>query len=105
MQTAAIIVWIYGALVLAGGIIGFVKAGSQSSLMSGSIFGVALLLAGLGIFREKSIDGAFLWAIVLTGLLALIMGVRFAKTRKFMPAGMICALSVVVSAILLYMLK
>lgn len=101
MQTKAIIVWVYGALVLVGGVMGWVKAKSKPSLISGIIFGVALILFGHGINQGRAAD---VWvAIALAGLLAIIMGIRFAKTKKFMPAGLLAILSAVVVATLLLM--
>jgi uncharacterized membrane protein (UPF0136 family) len=99
MQTAAMVVWIYGALVLVGGVMGWVKARSKPSLISGIVFGVALILFGYGISQGHAAD---VWvAIGLAGLLAIIMGIRFAKTKKFMPAGLLAILSAVVVAMLL----
>lgn len=97
MQTAAIIVWVYGALVLAGGVMGWVKAKSTASLISGVIFGVALILTG---FALDNPTGQWI-AVGLAALLGIIMGARFAKSRKFMPAGMIAILSLVVLVALL----
>jgi uncharacterized membrane protein (UPF0136 family) len=99
MQTNALIVWVYGAVVLAGGIIGWLKARSRPSLIFGVIFGVALIVVGFGIRQGRESDVVV--AAVLTGLLAAIMGIRFAKTGKFMPAGLLTILSAVVLVTLL----
>src|ERR1041384_6295945 len=99
MRTTAIIVWVYGALVLVGGVVGYAKARSVPSLISGAVFGVAFICLGFGILRERS--PASLWATILAAVLAVLMGARFAKTRKFMPAGLIAALSILVLAALL----
>ena len=94
-----IIVWIYGGLVLAGGLMGWVKARSKPSLIFGTVFGVALIVVGIGIHQGRAND---VWvAAGLAGLLAIIMGIRFAKTRKFMPAGLMTILGVAVLASLL----
>ena len=99
MQTTAIIVWIYGALVLAGGVMGWVKAKSRASLISGIVFGGALLFVGYGIRQGHSSDLTV--ASGVAGLLALIMELRFAKGKKFMPAGLMTVVSLVVLATLL----
>jgi uncharacterized membrane protein (UPF0136 family) len=99
MQTPAIIIWVYAALILVGGVMGWAKARSQMSLWSGLIFGVALILVGVGVARGYA--NHLIAATVLAGLLAIIMGVRFVKTKKFMPAGLVAILSVVVVALLL----
>jgi len=99
VQTTAIIVWVYGALVLAGGAMGWAKAKSKPSLISGIVFGAALIVVGFGIHQGHAAD---VWvAIALAGLLAAMMGVRFAKTRKFMPAGLMTILSALVVVTLL----
>src|SRR5437762_2801317 len=95
----AIIVWVYGMLVLIGGVIGWVKAKSKPSLISGIAFGVALIVVGIGVDQGHSME---VWlAGGLAGLLAAIMGLRFAKTRKFMPAGLVAVLSVVVALLVI----
>lgn len=101
MQTMAMIVWIYGALVLVGGVMGWVKAKSVPSLVSGIVFGAALIFVGYGIKLGHRNDVTI--AMVIAGLLAVIMGIRFAKSKKFMPAGLVAILSVVVIASLLLM--
>ena len=87
----AIIVWVYGALVLTGGVMGWVKAKSKPSLISGIVFGAALIIVGYGIREGHASD---VWtASALAGVLAIIMGVRLARTKKFMPAGLMALLS------------
>jgi len=81
------IVWTYVVLLVAGGAVGFFKAGSKISLITSLAFALPLALAAAGILPV-------IVAQVMLGLVAVAMGVRFAKSRRFMPAGMICALSV-----------
>ncbi|MGA2748521.1 MAG: TMEM14 family protein [Verrucomicrobiota bacterium] len=89
------ILWVYIVLLLAGGVMGFVKAGSRISLISSVVFGVLLALCVMGIVRP------FYVADVLVGLLLIIFGVRFAKGRKFMPSGLMLGLSAAMLAVLL----
>ncbi len=98
MDIASIILLAYGAVVLGGGVMGWVKARSTPSLVAGLVFGVALIVDAF-LFTAQPYIAAVL-ALVLPGLLAAIMGVRFAKSRKFMPAGMIAALSLVALVLL-----
>ena len=95
MQTAAIIVWVYGALVLIGGVMGWVKARSKPSLISGVVFGAALILTGFWMPVGRWI------AAGLAAALAVVMGVRYAQTKKVMPSGVMTALSAVVLVVLL----
>ena len=99
MQTTAIIVWIYGVLVLVGGLMGWVKAKSKPSLVSGLIFGVLLILQGYWIWQGSA--SGVMQASVTTGLLAVVMGARFIATKKFMPAGLLTLLSLAVLITLL----
>jgi uncharacterized membrane protein (UPF0136 family) len=76
----------YGVLAVVGGILGYTKAGSKMSLISGSVSGVLLILSGL-LMRTIGIKGLIL-ATVVTGILLVVFAVRLANTRKFMPAGL-----------------
>ncbi|HUD47328.1 MAG TPA: TMEM14 family protein [Candidatus Baltobacteraceae bacterium] len=89
------VLWVYIALLLAGGVMGWVKAGSKISLVTSAIFALLLALCALGIIRP------FYVADVLVGLLLIVFGMRFAKGRKFMPSGLMVGLSAVVLAVLL----
>ncbi len=94
MQTVAIILWVYGALVLAGGVMGWVKAQSRPSLIAGVAFGTALIAAGWCPYAR--------WVgATLAAALGVMMGVRFGQTKKFMPAGLTFVLSVAALAGLL----
>lgn len=83
------ILWVYIGLLLVGGLMGFLKAGSKISLITSAAFALALGLVALGILRPAY------WADILLGVLLLVFGIRFMKGRKFMPAGLMCALTVV----------
>jgi uncharacterized membrane protein (UPF0136 family) len=76
----------YGLLALIGGIMGYVKVKSQTSLVSGMISGVLLILAAI------ASGGGQVWGTVLaatiTAALIVVFVIRFLKTRKFMPAGL-----------------
>ncbi|MEI6085420.1 MAG: TMEM14 family protein [Verrucomicrobiota bacterium] len=98
-MTNEIIVWIYGALVLLGGVMGWAKAKSIPSLISGLVFGGVLIFLGFGIRQGRAADVTA--ACVIAGVLAVIMGLRFSKTKKFMPAGLVAVMSLVVLATLL----
>ena len=89
------VLWVYIVLLLAGGVMGMVKAGSKISLITSSVFALLLALCVCGIIRP------FYVADVLIGLLLVVFGIRFAKGRKFMPSGLMLGLSAVVLAVLL----
>lgn len=89
----------YGILVLIGGIAGYAKAKSQVSLISGSISGVLLLIAGIWQLSGNS-GGNFL-ALVVTAVLIVVFALRLVKTRKFMPAGLVLIAGVVTLVLIL----
>lgn len=90
---------IYGLLVLLGGVMGYIKAKSQMSLVSGVGSGVALLSAWF-ISRQMPVVGLGLAA----GIGLVLFGVfvkRFSVTRAFMPAGMMMIFSLAATVVFL----
>src|SRR3954447_25131091 len=86
---------IYAALLAVGGMIGFTKAGSRPSLIAGLASSIGALLA-LGLSLQNRTLGMGL-ACLLAILLFVFFGYRYAaKTRKFMPAGLLAVTSMVV---------
>lgn len=83
----------FGAVTIAGGAVGFVKAKSKASLIAGSLFGAALLLAGWFIGAGSTGVGLTL-GFVVSFALAMRFGNAFRKTKKVMPAGLIAALGI-----------
>ncbi len=86
-MTWNLVLWIYVVLLVAGGIMGFVKAGSKASLISSLAFGIPISLCAAGIIRVPYVAEA------LIGFLLVFFGMRFFKGRKFMPAGLMTILS------------
>jgi uncharacterized membrane protein (UPF0136 family) len=89
------VLWIYIAMLLVGGMMGFIKAKSKISLISSLAFAVLLALCALDIIRENLI------AKILIGLLIVVFSLRFLKTRKFMPSGLMVLISLVTLFLLL----
>jgi uncharacterized membrane protein (UPF0136 family) len=88
------ILWIYIVLLVIGGVIGFVKAKSKPSLIASSIFAVALALVNLRVVNIRFL------AEILLGALIIVFTMRYAKTKKFMPAGLMIILTVVTLVLL-----
>jgi uncharacterized membrane protein (UPF0136 family) len=84
---------IFGVLTIAGGIIGFVKAGSTPSLIAGSVAGILLLVAAF-LLPAHQLAGLIL-ALVVSVLLAGQFVPKFIRTGKVMPAGVMSILSVI----------
>ena len=96
---------IFGLLTIAGGVMGYVKAGSTISLVSGSICGVLILVAAF-LFRGNPVAGLALGGLVSLLLIGYFLP-AFIRTGKVMPAGMMSILSIlgVVFAIFGWMRK
>ncbi|XP_044075946.1 transmembrane protein 14C-like isoform X2 [Siniperca chuatsi] len=75
----------YAVLVSAGGITGYVKAGSVTSLAAGLLFG---LLAAVGAYLASQNPTNVWLSLGTSGALAVVMGLRFLNSWKFMPAGL-----------------
>jgi uncharacterized membrane protein (UPF0136 family) len=91
MQITAIEIWVYGAMMMLGGVAGYVKVRSKASLMAGVGMGLGLLASGFGVWRG-SVDSLIV-AEVIAALLLVIFAIRLAKTKRFMPGGMLAFIS------------
>ncbi|CAI2178061.1 13058_t:CDS:2 [Funneliformis geosporum] len=76
----------YAFTVALGGVIGFLKAGSMVSLMAGLSFGGLAAYAANRVSTNPKSTGL---ALVVSLTLFIVMGVRFYKSGKFMPAGLV----------------
>jgi uncharacterized membrane protein (UPF0136 family) len=103
MENTAIEVWVYGVIMILGGIGGFVRVGSKASLISGVGFGLVLLVSGLGVWQGS--QSCLVAAEVIALLLLVLFAIRYAKKRRFMPAGMLAVLSLVAAVMFALALK
>ena len=92
MKTAAWITLFYGLMILVGGVIGHMKAASTPSLITGTIFGILLLMSAVGMFKDK-LFSAYL-AVILTLILDAFFTYRWLLTFKFMPSGLMTLISI-----------
>lgn len=86
------VLWVYIVLLVVGGLIGFLKAKSQVSLIMSVSFAALLILTAIPNLLNAST--ARMLADVLMALLLVVFGIRLAKTKKFMPAGMMLIVTV-----------
>ncbi|MBA3962658.1 MAG: TMEM14 family protein [Chthoniobacterales bacterium] len=93
LSPAKIYFLVFGLLTIAGGVLGYVKAGSTASLIAGSISGVLLLVAAF-LLPAHLVVGLTI-AIVVSFLLAGRFVPAFFKTGKLMPNGIMALLSIV----------
>jgi uncharacterized membrane protein (UPF0136 family) len=92
-MASTIVLWIYIVLLIAGGLVGFLKAGSKISLITSAAFGLLLALCALNLIRPSYV------ADIILGLLLVVFGIRFAKGKKFMPAGLLVLLTAITLAV------
>ena len=93
MELTRIYFFLFGVLTIAGGIVGYIKAGSIASVIAGSITGVLLLVAAFLLPEHRG--AALAIALVVSLLLAAQFVPKFVQTGKVMPAGMMSLLSVI----------
>jgi uncharacterized membrane protein (UPF0136 family) len=105
MEAAKIYFIIFGLLTIAGGIMGYVKAGSVVSIIAGAITGVLLIVAAF-ILPEHRVAG-LATALIVSVVLAGQFLPKFFRTGRVMPAGVMSVLSVIgiIAAIVAWMRK
>ena len=95
-----LLLYIYGILLIVGGLMGYIKARSVPSLVAGLVCGFIALFMGYRYAWHYAPDVAFILAIVLI----FLMGRRYLNTRKAMPALLIVIMSLIVAIVQLYIL-
>lgn len=90
------VLWVYIILLLVGGLIGFFKANSRVSLISSSVFAAVLVLTQTGIFKPSV---SLILVNVLLAALLVVFAVRLARTKKFMPSGLMLVLTILALAL------
>jgi len=96
---------VFGILTIAGGVIGYVKAGSTASIIAGSISGLLLLVAAF------LLPGQALVGLTIGFFVSLLLAGRFLpaflRSGKMMPDGIMAVLSLlgIVLAIVAWMRK
>jgi uncharacterized membrane protein (UPF0136 family) len=88
------IVLAYAVFVLIGGFIGYIKAESIFSLATGVIASLALALSAFAMITNR-IQGFYI-SLALSTILCIFFVYRLIVTTKFMPAGLMSILSLLV---------
>ena len=88
-----IYLFVFGALTIAGGVVGYVKAKSRASIVAGSLFGVLLIVAGYLTGSGGRLGLAL--GLGLSAMLAARFSKAFRSSGKVMPAGLMAALGLV----------
>ncbi|CAM4641458.1 transmembrane protein 14A isoform X1 [Lepidochelys kempii] len=91
----------YAAVVALGGVVGYTRKGSIVSLAAGLFFG---LVSGYGAFcvthDSRDVKISFFSAFILT----IVMGMRFKRSKKLIPGGLIAGLSLLMILRLVFLL-
>ncbi|MFO0951046.1 MAG: TMEM14 family protein [Isosphaeraceae bacterium] len=100
MRIEHVVLFLYAVLLGVGGVMGFIKARSHASLISGLLSAFAAAAAAV-----VSLMG-YQWGVPLGVTLALVLfvlfGYRYAiRNKKFMPSGVLAVVSLVVLLLLL----
>ena len=98
----AVVLIVYGALMGLGGVLAFVRAKSGPSLVVGVFAGALLIICGA--ITWIGVHAASYVGLAMTLLLCALFGLRYRKTKKVRPAGVMFVVSVIVAAILGYLL-
>ena len=88
-----ILLWIYIGLLVVGGMVGLLKAGSKASIIASVLCAIPLILCELNVipFRYST------WILLV---LLVLFAFRFAKSKKMMPNGVLVLATLVTLALL-----
>lgn len=98
MNMSVIAAIAYGVLAIVGGLIGYAQAKSKISLIAGVVSGILLIVGGVLLAQGQTLGLGL--SSVVTIVLLVTFGMRLAKTRKFMPAGLMLLLGIPVLGML-----
>ena len=87
------ILWVYIVLLVIGGLIGFLKAGSKASLITSVCFAALLSLCAVGVIFQPYV------ADIVLAVLLVFFGWRLSQSRKFMPNGLMLILTLATLAL------
>ena len=91
------VLWVYIILLLVGGLIGFFKAKSKVSLITSAVFAAILILTAIPGILDSSLRGKL--ANIIMALLLVVFTIRLAKTKKFMPSGLMLVVTIAALAL------
>ncbi len=82
-----IVLWVYIVLLVVGGMMGFLKAGSKISLITAVVAAALLSLCAARIIFQGYV------ADLILATLMVMFGWRFSEKRKFIPSGLMLVLT------------
>jgi uncharacterized membrane protein (UPF0136 family) len=91
------VLWIYIILILAGGLFGFLKAKSRVSLITSAVSAALLVITAIPGLLQPSLSRGL--ADLIMAALLVVFAIRLAKTKKFMPSGMMLIITALALAL------
>ncbi|XP_054654923.1 transmembrane protein 14A [Dunckerocampus dactyliophorus] len=91
----------YAAAIFLGGYMGYRRKGSVMSLMAGILFGG---LSAYGAYNISNNPADIKVSLCASGVLSVVMGTRYKKSGKLMPAGIMTVLSLLMVFRLLFLM-
>ncbi len=85
--------FIFGALTILGGLMGFLKKHSVASLIAGGLCGILLIIAGV-LLKDKVPPALILGGVVSLALLGKFLP-AFLHKHTWMPGGIMCILALI----------
>ncbi|CAG5127120.1 unnamed protein product [Candidula unifasciata] len=80
---------LYAVIISVGGIIGYARKGSVPSLAAGLLCGIVMIFGSIQMGQDaKNVT----LSLVTSAILTVVMGYRFSKSGKFVPAGVVTVL-------------
>ena len=96
-MTPSKVLWVYIVLLVLGGLIGCFKARSKVSLVSSCVAAAILVVAALPAVLQPAFRSGL--ADVVMAALLVVFGMRLAKTKKFMPSGLMLCMTILALAL------
>ena len=93
MTADQIVLLIYAILLEAGGAMGYIKAGSKASVIASTIFALIIFLF-IFVFPIN-----YVWTVL--AFLVVFFAKRLARSKKFMPNGMMLVLTIITLVLVL----
>jgi uncharacterized membrane protein (UPF0136 family) len=87
------VLWVYIVLLVAGGLVGYLKAGSKASLIASVSFAAALTLCAVGIVFQPHV------ADIILAVLLVFFGFRLTQSKRFIPNGLMLVLTIAALAL------
>jgi uncharacterized membrane protein (UPF0136 family) len=103
LRVMYIAIWLYTALLLGGGVMGYLKKGSLMSLVMGVVF--SLLISLWTVLHAKGRKWAGSWLLLTVLVLDSFFSWRYIKTEALMPAGIFTILSSILLIIIYLQIK